>query len=430
MPLDPRIALGFQSPQFESPMNMMSKLSEMSANAAQAKLAKAKLDAQMADDADLRGVNALAAAKGFDINNPQTFQTLNASPRGRALVSEYYAGMKGKTEFQKADEDLIKAELTGRLGALDALGSPTDPDAARKIVAWRAGTRGNQHLQNWMDSHGVVQPTDEEFAARIATPEGLAKEWKGARDALVQLTGRGTPKPEHLSTGETEGEMLVDTNPDSPTFGKPLAKFKSKPVGGGNTFNIGERSDLEAMKLGTKALYDTREKLSNAPEYWNSLEQARALIPEQKNKKGEKGKAFMGTGAEPVLEAIKFFNERFGTNINPGGVTATDQLRSLMFNGVLENLRKLDSQPSQQQQIVLQQSLGSIGTDPKALLRIIDWTQKQLENRVSRYNDEATQASGKINFLYDMGIKMPTRQSTTGGPPAPPEGYTPVAPGK
>ncbi len=426
MPLDPRIALGFQSPQFESPMNMMAKLSEMSANANQSKLAQAKLAQQMEEAAALKGVNALAATPGFDINNPAMLQKLYASEPGRKFVADYFTGAKNRADFSKADEELIKAELEGRRGALLALGKPTDPDAARKLVAWRQGTRGNQHLQAWMDSHGIAQPSDEEFAARIATPEGLANEWNGAVAALNQLTGKGEAKPQHVSTGEAMGEVIYDENPNSPTFGKQLFAFKSKPPSTGNTFNIGERADLEATKLGTKALYDTREKLTNAPDYWQSLENARALIPTQKNAKGEEGKAFLGTGSEPVLEAIKFFNNRFGTNINPKGVTDTDELRALLFDGVLENLRKLDSQPAQSQQFALSQALGNIGSDPNALVNVIDWTQKKLEDRVNRYNNEATQASGKIKFLYDMPIKMPTRQSKPSGTPAVPEGYTPV----
>lgn len=426
MPLDPRIALGFQAPQFESPMNMMAKLSEMSANANQSKLAQTKLAREMEEAAALKGVNALAATPGFDIRNPATLQQLNSSVPGRQFVADYYTGATNRANFGKADEELVKAEMEGRRATLLALGDPKAPNAAQRFAAWRQGTRTNRHLQDWMDSHGMTQPSDEEFNASIATPEGLANEWNNAIAALNQLTGKGEVKPQQISTGEDLGEIVYDENPNSPTFGQRLAAFKSKPPSGGNTFNMGDRTDLEAVKLGTKALYDTREKLTNAPEYWQSLEKARALIPTQKNAKGEPGKAFMGTGAEPVLEAIKFFNNRFGTNINPKGVTDADELRSLMFDGVLENLRKLDSQPAQSQQFALSQSLGNIGSDPNALVNIIDWTQQKLEERVNRYNNEATQASTRIKFLYDMPIKMPTRQATPNKTPKAPDGYVVV----
>jgi hypothetical protein len=416
MPLDPRIALGFQSPQFESPLNMMAGLTQMTANANQSKLAQAKLAAQLQADSELKSVNALAATPGFDINNPATLQQLNASESGRKFVADYFTGAKNRIDFNKSDEELIKAELEGRRGALLALGSPTDPDAAKKLVGWRQGTRGNPHLQAWMDSHGIQQPSDEEFAARIATPEGLAKEWNGAVAALNQLTGKGEAKVEHLSTGGDMGEILTDTNPNSRTFGQTLAKFKSKPVGGGNTFNLGPKGDFEALKLGAADLYSQREKLRDSPEYWQTLERARSLIPT----------AITGTGAEPTLEAIKFLNQRLGTNIDPKGVTGTDELRALMFAGVMKNLKTLDSQPSQQQQFVLSQALGNIGTDPKALEKIIDWTQQQLESRVNRYNNEASQASKKIDFIYDMNIGMPKREARPNRPPAVPEGYTPV----
>jgi len=217
----------------------------------------------------------------------------------------------------------------------------------------------------------------------------------------------------------SEGLEGIDTNPQSRTYGQTVIKRGAPPKSPGVSIDLGEKGNLEATKLGLGRLYDAYDKLQGAPELWQSMEEAKSLV-------GPQSKKFMGTGGEPLLEAVNFLNSRFGTDINVQGVTDASRIRSLMFQGVLENLRKLDAQPSQQQQFALQQALGSIGTDPNALIKIIEWSQQQLEQRVDRYNKNASTASKKFDLPYDIGIQMPTRSTsgaTAGGPPKPPPGF-------
>jgi len=148
-----------------------------------------------------------------------------------------------------------------------------------------------------------------------------------------------------------------------------------------------------------KGARTTFEALRNAQPTLDNIEKAKALVA------GAKG--FMGTGGEPLLAAASFLNNRLGTSINTTGVTDAQELRSRLFFGILDNLKKLDSQPSQQQQNALQQALGSIGTDPTALPRVLDAFADSIRTKVNLYNQDVTSAEERgVRFPYRPQIQL------------------------
>lgn len=274
MPLDPRIAMGFQSPQFESPINMMGKLSEMTANANQSKLAQAKLAAQLADEQALKGVNALAATPGFDIANPATLQQLNASEPGRKFVADYYTGATNRANFQKADKEVIDSEIAGRLAALEAI-DPKNPNLGQLLTSWRQGTKSNQHLQTWMNNQGIKQPTDEEYLPMVSTPAGALEQYKGSLRALRALAGKG--KADVTESTTNVGQEFIDKNPDSPTFGQTLFKRGSRPHAPANVFNIGQKKFGDT--LGEGAGKDLTQRYDDANSANDSYRDTNNLYP-------------------------------------------------------------------------------------------------------------------------------------------------------
>jgi hypothetical protein len=81
-----------------------------------------------------------------------------------------------------------------------------------------------------------------------------------------------------------------------------------------------------------------------------------------------------------------------------------------LFFGIMDNLKKLDSQPTAQQQDALQAALGSLGTDPNALPRVLDAFGDSVRNRVERHNQEVTGAETRgVKFPYDPKITLPER---------------------
>jgi hypothetical protein len=134
----------------------------------------------------------------------------------------------------------------------------------------------------------------------------------------------------------------------------------------------------------------------------DNIEKAKALVPQ--------AKGFMGAGGESILQAASFLNNRLGTSIDTKGVQNAEELRSRLFLGIMDNLKKLDSQPSQQQQAALQVALGSIGTDPTALPRVLDVFGDTIRQKVDLYNEEARGAEGRgVKFPYNPTIKLQPR---------------------
>jgi hypothetical protein len=134
------------------------------------------------------------------------------------------------------------------------------------------------------------------------------------------------------------------------------------------------------------------------------FEEAKKLVP---NAKG-----FMGAGGEPILTAASFLNNRFGMSIDTKGVTDATVLRTRLFAGILENLKKLDSQPTALQQAALQEALGSLGTDPTALPRVLDTYGESLRTKVDLHNQEVTDAEKRgVKFPFKPQIALPSKVS-------------------
>jgi hypothetical protein len=169
----------------------------------------------------------------------------------------------------------------------------------------------------------------------------------------------------------------------------------------------------EAQKEFIKESRVTHAALKQAPVVLDNIDKAKALVSQ--------AKGFMGAGGESVLQAASFLNNRLGTNIDTKGVTSAEELRSRLFLGILDNLKKLDSQPSQQQQAALQVALGSIGTDPTALPRVLDVFAETVRQKVDLYNEEVQSAEGRgVKFPYNPVIKLPSRPTAPApGTPAP-----------
>jgi hypothetical protein len=156
----------------------------------------------------------------------------------------------------------------------------------------------------------------------------------------------------------------------------------------------------EAQKEFMKEARVTFNTLKSAPSVLANMEEAKKLVPS--------AKGFMGPGGEPLLKVASFLNNRLGTNIATEGVEDAVVLRSRLFTGVIENLRKLDAQPTQAQQQVLQDAIGNLGTDPNALPRVLDAFGDILRQKVGAYNAEVTDAESRgVKFPYNPIIKMP-----------------------
>ena len=240
------------------------------------------------------------------------------------------------------------------------------------------------------------------------------------------VTGAGTVRyqaPNELTELESQIETLrnqgvLDTDPQIVNRQAKIAKLVSHPTAAQmlvNTFTpASEAAQGDFIRASTKA-YET---LRYAPQTLQSIEDAKALVPQ--------ARGFMGAGGEPLLNVASFLKNRLGIGVNTEGVTSAEQLRALLFQGVLDNLRSIDAQPTQQQQIALQQAIGRIGSDPDALPRILDVYGDRIRRRVELYNRDVQSAEKRgVKFPFDPVIQLQERGTVSS--PATPQGQS-VAP--
>jgi len=142
-----------------------------------------------------------------------------------------------------------------------------------------------------------------------------------------------------------------------------------------------------------------RTLLRNSKGAIDNINKAITLIPSSAQ--------FMGPGGEPLLNATSFLNNRLGLTIDTKGVTDATELRSRMFNNVIDTLKKLDSTPTQKQQDTLQQALGTLGTDPNALPNVLRAFQDVIRSKVEDYNADVTEAEKRgVKFPYKPQIDI------------------------
>jgi hypothetical protein len=156
----------------------------------------------------------------------------------------------------------------------------------------------------------------------------------------------------------------------------------------------------EAQRDFIKSTRTTYDSLKQAPVALESIEKAKALIPQ--------ARGFMGPGGDSLLEAAKFMNNRLGMSINTEGVKSAEELRTRIFFNVMDNLKKMDAQPSEMQQRLMMDALGKLGTDPNALPQVLDAFAGAIRGKVDLHNKEVQGAITRgVKFPYDPLISLP-----------------------
>ena len=213
--------------------------------------------------------------------------------------------------------------------------------------------------------------------------------------------------PTDLARLQAERTALIAKNPKDPLikeYDQRIATLTTHQPASSTITNVNAYAPA-SVTAQQEFMKETREnygRLRDAPGVLDNIEKAKGLV------KGAKG--FMGPGGESLQQAASFLNNRLGTKIDTKGVSDAAELRSRLFLGIMDNLKKLDSQPTERQQDALQAALGSLGTDPNALPRVLDAFGDSVRNRVERHNQEVTGAETRgVKFPYDPKITLPER---------------------
>ena len=255
-----------------------------------------------------------------------------------------------------------------------------------------SGAPGSTILRNGV-SFGTV-PTA--FETMLANSD-LTREAKVlARKALI---GKETniAQPEFIDNLRALAEA---TDPATRTFLTNRLNYLTTHAPGTNlSVNTVVPASVAAQTEFMKEIRATYGTLKQSSAMFENIEAAKKLIPS--------ASAFMGAGGEGLKTAASFLNNRFGMNINTEGVKDATELQSRLFQGIMDNLKKLDSQPSQQQQAAMKEALGSISTDPRALPNVLDALGDSVRSKIDIHNAEVQSAISRgVKFPYDPIIKV------------------------
>lgn len=329
------------------------------------------------------------------------------------LQKEQLAGEESKAKIPGFQAESSEKQTKAEVAKLDAAvtryipavrGVSTSDDAMRLTdMLYDDPTLGPLLTRVAPREQARAQAAQEFSADPVAFMRRHLLTGKELYEATVQATA-----PMKYSVQDTaQGIMRVPETGAGPAIpltgpsGETLMPVDRRSVTNINT--VDTASDT-AMKEYVKDISEQRKMYASAPAVLENIEKAKSLIPDAKK--------FMGTGGEGLLEATKFFNNRIGTEINTKGVSSAEELRSRLFMGVMDNLKKMDSQPTQQQQVALQEAVGKLGTDPNALPQVLDIMADSLRTKIGIYNTDVTEAEKRgVKFPYKPQIELPPKSS-------------------
>ena len=164
---------------------------------------------------------------------------------------------------------------------------------------------------------------------------------------------------------------------------------------------------FENSAIGLMKDFDT---LKSIPSQVKTLDRVAQLAP----------KSFAGSAANAKLEGAKFLNNNLGLNIAPDKIVATEELRTVLFTNIMDNLKKMDASPSQEQQRIMQASLGNIGTDPAALPAVVNVYKQILLDKANEHNSRVDQTVEKgFKYPYSIKVNVPTAEAPKSNPKTP-----------
>jgi len=168
-------------------------------------------------------------------------------------------------------------------------------------------------------------------------------------------------------------------------------------------------ASIEAQKEFMKEVKDNYNRLKDAPAQIANIEKAKTIVL-QKN-------PLLGSFSNAKLNVVKFMRNNLGIEVNTADVKNAEELRTRLFSQIMDNLKKLDAQPSQMQQQIMMDSLGKLDTDPAALPNILDAVEEGIRNRVQLHNEMIDKTDPAIKFPFNPKINIDRfKQQVNTGP--------------
>lgn len=260
MPIDSNIALGVQSPKFESPLNALAQVLQVRHLQNQGDMADFQMQQARRGVDEQNALRRLLSSEGFDISNPQSQrQVMGISPTtGQQLIKGNLDMRKGAAEL---DEKTFKT-ANERYGVVQkSLGSLyQDPNLTKDMVV----QNGMQLVQA-----GLITPQmHQQTIVQLPDDPGQLRQFLAQR-LKTQLTPEQivtafAPKPTQVDNGAAIS--FQDTNPNSPTYGKATGPATvQKQQTPDSVARLANENKGNVPKVST----DLRKEFENLPEVKN-----------------------------------------------------------------------------------------------------------------------------------------------------------------
>jgi hypothetical protein len=249
----------------------------------------------------------------------------------------------------------------------------------------------------------------------IAVQPGTAPDLAGAlRDIRTNPYGAGkeyTPTILKQMMPEKPSDQLGYELAKSQGFPGTFIDYKTGLANAGaarTSLNVQNQLPFkeQIQKEAASGLMKNFETLQNVPSALANMDKMVAL---------SKQPIYAGVGGETKLQIAKLFNNNFGTNISPETVKNTEEFKSAAYMGIMDNLKKTDSNPTMAQQNALKEAIGSLGTDPAAIPRVVNVMRDVLVNKATQHNELVRQTMQRgVEYPYSIEVPLP-KSAPAGG---------------
>jgi hypothetical protein len=250
----------------------------------------------------------------------------------------------------------------------------------------------------------------------IAVQPGTAPDLAGAlRDIRTNPYGAGkeyTPTILKQMMPEKPSDQLGYELAKSQGFPGTFIDYKTGLANAGaarTSLNVQNQLPFkeQIQKEAASGLMKNFETLQNVPSALANMDKMVAL---------SKQPIYAGVGGETKLQIAKLFNNNFNTNISPETVKNTEEFKSAAYMGIMDNLKKTDSNPTMAQQNALKEAIGSLGTDPAAIPRVVNVMRDVLVNKATQHNELVRQTMQRgVEYPYSIEVQLPKAAPASSG---------------
>jgi hypothetical protein len=223
--------------------------------------------------------------------------------------------------------------------------------------------------------------------------------------AVQQAAGNPQSVPSGLDLSKLTPQQQAALAQQDPTafangvadFQRTSAQAQSKPAAVGIPLqNEGSSAfQREINQKGAQNLLDSRDKARSANDELSSIYESRNAIAQG---------VYQGAGADMKTDAVKIANG-LGIPIDSAKASNTDYLRSTLGKGMLDNAKKLGVNPTDADARRLDVIIGTIGKDPKAMDKLLDWREAQAQKVIKQHNADIESAmQGGEKFPFDLRV--------------------------